>query len=288
MTDKLKNLLLRLLNAIIWVPIVVCAAVIFTGYQHLLARILIIFFCFISGLEVGNLLKRKDPSLISWPVAFLSILIPILMMLHQEFPAYTSVYILACLLVLLALFSWEVFTYSDVRSSGAMSRLGSYMFAIIYPGLFFSFMMVLPMLDYPIATFSMFFFVTMLNDSFAYFIGLLWGRRTNTQGLALVSPKKSLVGFLGGITASIIAVLCYYYWIKPEIFGHRSVLYAIFMGFSCGIVGILGDLFESLIKRSVDVKDSGNFFLGRGGVLDSVDSLIFVAPVYYYFIAFAT
>lgn len=287
MTSKLKNLLLRLLNAIIWIPVLVSAAIFLTANRHLLARVLMLLFNFIAGIEIGNLLKRKEPTLRVWPFPFLTSVIPTLTVLFQEFPAHLPFYIFAAVFVLIVVFTWEVFTYSDARSSAVLVRLGSYLFAIIYPGLFFTFMIMLPMLDYPVTTFTMFFFITMLNDSFAYFVGLLLGKRTNTRGLVLVSPKKSLVGFAGGILASIVTTLVFFYWIQPEIFGQRGVWYAISIGFSCAILCIVGDLFESLLKRSADIKDSGKFFMGRGGVLDSVDSLIFVAPIYYYFMAFA-
>lgn len=287
MTGKLQNLLLRILNAVIWVPVIVIAVLFLTAQNHLVARVLIVLFSMIAGIEVGNLLRRKEQDMP--PAAFFAVLagiIPTLTLLAQEYPRNTSLYILYAVLVLLFVFTFEVFSYSEKHSASVLSRLGGYLFGIIYPGFFFSFMMMLPLLPHPVTTFAMFFFITMLNDTFAYFVGLLWGKRSNTRGIVLVSPKKSLVGFLGGIAASIGTVVCYYYWIQPEMFSKRSLWYAVLMGLACGITGIVGDLFESLLKRSAGVKDSGKFFMGRGGVLDSFDSLLFVAPVYFYFILF--
>ena len=286
MTEKLKNLLLRLLNAVIWVPVIVAGVVFWTWKNHLLARVLITIFSMVAGIEVGNLLRRKESTLHPTFFAILAGIIPVLTLLAQEYPRNISLYILYVVLVLLFVFTWEVFTYSNERSPGVLPRLGGYLFGIIYPGFFFAFMMMLPLLPYPITAFAMFFFVVMLNDTFAYFVGLLWGKCSNTRGIVLVSPKKSLVGFLGGITASIATVTCFYYWIQPQMFGSRDLWYVVVMGLVCGMTGIVGDLFESLLKRSVQVKDSGNFFMGRGGVLDSFDSLLFVSPVYFYFMVF--
>ena len=284
MKVKITNFMLRIFNAVIWVPIIVCGVLLFTGGRHLFGRLLILMFTFVSGYEMGCLLKKKEPTLNVWIFVLYGGLLPALTMLFQEFPRNTAQYIFMIVFLLMSIFTWEAFTYSKLRSPCVISRISSQLFGIIYPGLLASFIIMLPMLNYPLVVFSMFFFVTMLNDTLAYFVGLLFGKKSKTQGYIPVSPKKSLVGFLGGIVASIATIVIYYYWIQPELFGERTVWYAVLMGTCCGLAAIVGDLFESLIKRSVEVKDSGNFFMGRGGVLDSFDSLVFVAPIFYYFI----
>ncbi|MGL4523956.1 MAG: phosphatidate cytidylyltransferase [Spirochaetia bacterium] len=286
MNKKIKNLILRILNAVIWVPVVVLGVLIIPGGDHFLGRLLLLMFSIISGFEMGTILQRKEPTLVRWPFACYGGMIPFFTILFQQFPQNSSFYVFLILLAILTIFTCEVFIYSERSAPGIISRLSSRLFAIVYPGLFFSFMIMLPTLNYPVVVFAMFFLITMLNDTMAYFVGLIFGKITNTRGIVAVSPKKSLIGFVGGILASAASVLVVYYWILPEAFGQRGLIYVIGMGFCCGIAGIIGDLFESLLKRSVDMKDSGNFFMGRGGVLDSFDSLMFVAPVYYYFMLF--
>jgi phosphatidate cytidylyltransferase len=99
------------------------------------------------------------------------------------------------------------------------------------------------------------------------------------RGFIKVSPNKSIIGFIGGIFGSIlIALLTQYFF--PEILPgpyYKGVI----LGFVVSIFAITGDLVESLLKRSADCKDSGNVIMGRGGILDSIDSLLFVAPVFY-------
>ena len=97
------------------------------------------------------------------------------------------------------------------------------------------------------------------------------------------SPNKSVMGFIGGFAGSIAAgVLGYILW--PNIF-HGSILKIIFMGICIAFSSIVGDLTESIFKRSAGVKDSGHVIPGRGGVLDSIDSILMSAPVFYLMIS---
>lgn len=117
---------------------------------------------------------------------------------------------------------------------------------------------------------------TWSSDSFAYFTGRLFGRHKLN---AVISPGKSWEGVFGGGVGAIAVV--------------TTVVWALGMPLYCGVVvGVisaviapLGDLAESAMKRFCDVKDSGRFFPGHGGVLDRFDSLLFVVPMVYYFVA---
>jgi len=129
----------------------------------------------------------------------------------------------------------------------------------------------------------LFLFITFGSDSIAWLMGSLLGK--NNRGIIPASPNKSIAGFIGGILGSIIiAVVAALFF--PSVFSgndHASnlILPAILLGFCTGIAGMLGDLAESAIKRSCDFKDSGNLMLGRGGILDSIDSIAAAAPVFY-------
>ena len=97
--------------------------------------------------------------------------------------------------------------------------------------------------------------------------------------LKRVSPNKSLEGALGGLAFSLLCGLVF------NAFADFFIWYqALFISFVLAVVGGLGDLFESLLKRDCGVKDSGWLLPGMGGVLDVVDSLIFTAPVFYIYI----
>jgi phosphatidate cytidylyltransferase len=121
------------------------------------------------------------------------------------------------------------------------------------------------------------FLVTWGGDSGAYFIGTLLG----CSPLApRVSPKKTVEGAVGGLAFSMAASALGHVWFYPL----PSLAHSLVIGLLLGVFGQAGDLAESLFKRSAGVKDSGDYLPGHGGLLDKVDSLIFTAPVLYYYL----
>jgi phosphatidate cytidylyltransferase len=117
---------------------------------------------------------------------------------------------------------------------------------------------------------------TFLNDTCAYFAGRAWGTRPIAPR---ISPKKTLEGLLGGIVGGtfffwLFAISYQHDWFKgPD---------ALLIGFCIALVAPLGDLFESAVKRDLEVKDSGRFFGAHGGVLDRLDGVLFAVVVAYY------
>ncbi len=119
--------------------------------------------------------------------------------------------------------------------------------------------------------------MTMLCDSCAYFVGTAFGKhRLYPQ----ISPKKSIEGALGGFAGSVLSALIVVPWLIPEV----SALSAAGAGALVGVFGQLGDLFESMVKRSAEIKDSGTLFPGHGGMLDRLDSLLFAFPCVYFYL----
>lgn len=114
------------------------------------------------------------------------------------------------------------------------------------------------------------------NDSFAYLVGKNFGKRKLFEK---VSPKKTVEGFIGGLTFSIIAGLAISYY--AHVF---SVVNWVIIAIIVSVIGSLGDLVESKLKRQANVKDSGTIMPGHGGLLDRLDSLFFLAPFVYLYI----
>jgi phosphatidate cytidylyltransferase len=119
-------------------------------------------------------------------------------------------------------------------------------------------------------------FMVMLNDSCAYFSGTYWGRKKLYPS---VSPKKSVEGAIGGLVGSVLAAGLAHVTFMPW----SGLVPLLLLGLVAGVVAELGDLFESLLKRSFGVKDSGTLIPGHGGILDRLDSLLFAFPLTYYF-----
>lgn len=121
--------------------------------------------------------------------------------------------------------------------------------------------------------------VIVISDSAQYYTGRAFGRSPLAP---TISPKKTREGAIGGIVFGTLAFTIG----SRLVFPTTPVLLVILVGASISALGIVGDLFESLLKRSAGVKDSGSMIPGHGGVLDRIDSWLFAAPVYYVFVRY--
>ena len=126
------------------------------------------------------------------------------------------------------------------------------------------------------------FILIWTNDTFAYIIGKSIGKNKLFER---ISPKKTIEGFLGGILFAVLAgflISKFYIKAKPE-FSEKSILIWTSIALIVGVMGTIGDLIESKFKRVAGVKDSGSIMPGHGGILDRLDSVIFVAPIIFLF-----
>ena len=122
--------------------------------------------------------------------------------------------------------------------------------------------------------------VIMMGDTGAYYVGRALGRRKLAPS---VSPNKTVEGLLGGITASVLAALLASHLLLPHVTSIRAAM----LGLILSLLGVAGDLFESLLKRSAGVKNSSELIPGHGGVLDRLDSLYFSAPALFAYLQLA-
>lgn len=122
------------------------------------------------------------------------------------------------------------------------------------------------------------FIIAWCSDTMAYYIGKNFGKHKLSP---LVSPKKTIEGSLGGVLGSIIGLLIWGYFNQKISFEWYQL---ILLGIFGSMISQIGDLSASLIKRYIGVKDYGNIMPGHGGILDRFDSILFVAPVVYYYI----
>jgi phosphatidate cytidylyltransferase len=119
------------------------------------------------------------------------------------------------------------------------------------------------------------FALTWCYDTGAYFVGSWLGKR---KLFPSISPGKTLEGAIGGVLCSLVGILVARATIAP----YLTIVQAVILAIGASVVGQLGDLSESMIKRDVKIKDSSKAIPGHGGVLDRFDSLLFTAPLIYY------
>lgn len=150
---------------------------------------------------------------------------------------------------------------------------------VVYVGVLCGFLIGLKRLE-PVelgSRFLTFFFVViMAGDITAYFVGRAFGRHKLAP---LVSPGKTIEGAAGNVFGSLIAAVAVDYWFFPAL----PLTHAVALALGMNIIGQLGDLYESLLKRGAGAKDAAAVLPGHGGLLDRLDSLLFNAPVLYYY-----
>lgn len=172
-----------------------------------------------------------------------------------------------------------LFRYRDISTVGA--RFTATLAGSVYVGLVFP---LLAALGRDVASGADWIMVCLLiawfGDTGGYFAGRFWGHRKLYEA---VSPKKTWAGAIGGLAASVCAVALMKALRLPQL-GWSGVL---FLGIVGGSVGQLGDLAESLLKRSFGVKDSGAILPGHGGMLDRIDAVLFITPVVVLYVAIA-
>ncbi|HEX6178086.1 MAG TPA: phosphatidate cytidylyltransferase [Thermoanaerobaculia bacterium] len=121
--------------------------------------------------------------------------------------------------------------------------------------------------------------VVWLGDAGAYYTGKKFGRHKLSPR---ISPKKTIEGLAGGVLTSVVAAIAIHYIFLDEV----PVVHAAIMGAILSVAGVIGDLAESMWKRSAAVKDSGTLIPGHGGFLDRLDSILYTAPILYIYWAF--
>ena len=274
----MNKILERFLIFAIGVPFVVFITLFLPYQNHVAVNIAAIILSAVGAFELANLLKIKNNYLHKIETFILGALIPF----AQTLSGFGSPITVASAFAFG--FSWLLISSivpANSQFEKVMGRIAAGSIVMMYPGLFMAWVVKMTSLPHAGPVILVYTFIVFTNDSLAWAFGMLFGAKN--RGVLAVSPSKSIAGFIGGLLASVCVALAALYFF-PEVFTARHlkpVPASIILGFFSGIAAILGDLGESAIKRSVNMKDSGAIIPGRGGVLDSIDSLALSAPVYY-------
>ncbi len=164
-------------------------------------------------------------------------------------------------------------TWHGDKDTGALGRAAASVFPMLYLGVPIGAIVSLHATRGSAAVFLLMLTV-MVSDTAQYYSGRAFGRRLLAPA---ISPKKTIEGAIGGFIFGAATLAVAGAWWLPDLpVALRAVL-----GLTIVALGIAGDLFESMLKRSAGVKDSSALIPGHGGVLDRIDALLFAAPVYY-------
>jgi phosphatidate cytidylyltransferase len=275
----------RLLIFFIGVPAVIGIVLFLPYYKHLVLNIFTVIFSAIGAVEFAAMLEKKLLYITKAQAFIFGLLAPLSLALtiNFNFPEW----IIPLMVMSGALWAVISRAFSSLeKMESVTNHLAASLSVLVYPGFFMFWLVKMTAWDNAGAIILIFLFIAFGSDSAAWLSGTLFGK--NNRGIIQASPNKSIAGFIGGIIGSIIisggAALLF-----PKVFNITGditldsglLAMAVLLGICTGIASALGDLAESAIKRSCGVKDSGKLMLGRGGVLDSIDSIAFAAPIYF-------
>jgi len=269
----MKGLTQRIITAIIFVAIIIGGIL---GGETTFISLAIIIALLCSFELLGILLPKDETKFRKKIFGVLIALTPCAYILSSHAGLIPSDLLSVALLGIAgaSVFLVELFSHSDKP----FATSGSIVITLIYIGVPLALMIDLAITspEYnPVLLFSIFLF-TWANDTGAYFVGSFIGKHKLFER---ISPKKTIEGFIGGVVVAMMVSYGMYYCfgdLRPD---QWLILAAI-----VGVTATLGDLVESMLKRSMGIKDSGTFLPGHGGFLDRFDGFVFAIPFVYMYL----
>ncbi len=273
----MRKLIERLLLFFVGIPIIIASVFFLPQCNYLVLHIELLVFSALAVIEMRNLLAKKLP-VHSVPVALiLGLLIPFAAFLYAVAGLPSRIITVSIAIATVCVFLIEfIFSFTG-KMDAVIGRIASTFIYILYPGYLVMYLSIMTVWANAGAALSIFFLMVFGCDSLAWFFGMLFGKRN--RGLIPASPNKSIAGFFGGYVGSIGAGIAGMYLFAGPFSG--MTIKMIVLGAATATAAIVGDIFESILKRSAGIKDSGTIIPGRGGVLDSIDSILLAAPVFY-------
>ena len=263
----------RILTAVLGLPLVIITIIF--GNKYLIDTLFTIIAIICMHEYLGVIEKVSHP--IKW-IAYLSTLgVSAVSFLEQDM--LMKVIVFSIPIIILILFLHVIFTNMKTTIKDA-----AYTFmGIFYVTFFIMCLSLIRCTHNGKAYIGYIFVVAWTTDIFAYLIGKKWGKHKFSK----VSPKKSIEGCISGTVGSVICSIIYIMIISRYVNIEYSYLFISIMALILSLISQIGDFVASSIKRFADVKDYGNLLPGHGGMLDRIDSLIFIAPFLYMFLVLA-
>lgn len=259
-------LIKRVFSSIVLISSIIAAIVI--GW---LFNLMVIFFIAVGLYEFFAMLEKKGIKIYRYFGIGMGIMIPLSILIRFELTKKWEL-----LFIVLTLLFLIIMQFKRRQNSGVIVDISTTLFGLLYIAWFFSFLIKIRNLAGGTGLLTAVLFITKLGDIGAYLVGSSFGK---TPLIPRISPKKSVEGAIAGLVFSVLGALI------SAPFLRFTFLHLVIFGISLGVLGQLGDLSESLIKRDCGVKDSGSILPGMGGILDEIDSLLFTAPVFYFYVS---
>lgn len=263
----MSNLALRLLTAALLIPLLIASI----EWRNPVGVWLWVLFAQAAGLREWMAMTMPSEPAKQWLGVLLGSLTgAAIFWLSREHA------LLVLCFVVIAAFVYLLFRYNDI--SAVVIQIAFLLTGILYAGVLITPLALFKQHAHGSAWIYICLTTAWLSDTGAYFAGRYLGPLWTMKLYPAVSPKKTVVGAIGGLAGSILAVAVAKLWYLP---GQLNWLDVVLIAVPANVLGQLGDLCESLIKRSVGVKDSGVLLPGHGGMLDRVDALVFAVPYIY-------
>jgi len=236
--------------------------------------LLVVLFISMALYEFFSILEKKGLIVYKYFGTIAGSVIPVAVYLHlggKHANLEPFFIVIACLFTFVLQFTRRE-SKNDRLTSIALT-----LFALFYISWFLSFFVKIKFLPCGGEFVAFLILVTKMGDVGAYVIGKAYGK---SPLIPRISPNKTKEGAIGGLLFSIVTAVVLGFFLVNIAFIHVIIL-----GFLLGVLGQVGDLAESLFKRDFDIKDSGGRLPGLGGILDVMDSLLFTAPIFYFYVA---
>jgi phosphatidate cytidylyltransferase len=256
----------RWITGIIAVPILF--SVIYFSSEAIFAGFVLVV-TVVAVLEYNRLVFGSRAGLEKQALLLFGVLAPLAAALAGQ-GAILAVAVLSSLMVFI------LYLFSMKEGELDLNPLGRYILGYVYLPVMLSHLILLRSGEKGVLWIFFVIVLAFSGDIAAFYVGRTFGKR---KLMPRVSPGKTVEGLMGLAVGSVVGRLIYRHFLLPEVpAGHVVIL-----GLAGGIIGQLGDLFESLIKRASGAKDSGEILPGHGGILDRLDCLLFIVPFVYYY-----
>lgn len=254
----------RIITAVVGLPVLI--GLLYLGGYYVMGV------CIILSVIGMNEYVRGVNKILDHPIKYVfTMLLAAIIVVAMKFNYNSTVpVILICLIIV---FCGEIFGGNHDLLRGVAT-----VFGLVYIPVLFGHLQLFDALPNGVYYMWMVFVIAFSTDTFAYFIGMFFGKRKLAPA---ISPKKTVAGAIGGVVFAVLAMVAYSLILQKGFNINLPMIPNIIVGFIGSVAGQCGDLTASMIKRETGIKDFGTCLPGHGGILDRFDSILFIIPVVY-------